>query len=621
MQIKKITPKSYSKKILITILLLFAVATNFAAVKTWAGGTGAGRNWNNAANWGGGLPVSGDDIVFNTPGIITFSSITLPADVIFYNSFTILQGTVTLPGSGVIRSFILGGNSGTDFTLATGTSLTIETGVSIYLNANATGTIDGSLIVGSASKFSTDQLSNITTVTGSVRVNFQGSLVCASAAKLFFNSGAIYTHFKPDGVLPIATWHTASTCHIRYGPANLSITGFDQQFGNLTFQTGQSNTFYIDESLNIAGNLIIITTGSSNICVRSDAGPRTITIGGNYLQTAGQFSLNKGSGGVTMNVAGNFSLTNMAPRGFDFGNSNTNSSINVAGNVTITNGVLNLSYGENTGTFTIAGNLILSGGTITETSTGAGKGEIIFNGTSAQTFTPSGILSNTINFTVNNNAGVTLLGSTSFNGSLTLTNGILTISNGNTLIIRNGNAIGGSGFGAAKHIATPVNTSTGTQSFLRVNKMAASVAYLFPVGDGLNYLPVTLTPSSQPSKNKYSVCAFSGITTNGLPNGTPFTAVEKDKCVDAVWNVNYISNGGFPASATNMTLGWPATLEGAAFSLNADIAIGIAHYDSNPLPGWGVCVGFGNNTANTATRNNITTFSPFSAGTIIPIPL
>ncbi len=103
--------------------------------------------------------------------------------------------------------------------------------------------------------------------------------------------------------------------------------------------------------------------------------------------------------------------------------------------------------------------------------------------------------------------------------------------------------------------------------------------------------------------------------------GTPFTAVEKDKCVDAVWNVNYISNGGFPASATNMTLGWPATLEGAAFSLNADIAIGIAHYDSNPLPGWGVCVGFGNNTANTATRNNITTFSPFSAGTIIPIPL
>ena len=363
MRIKKITSKSYSKKILTTVLFLFTVATNFAAIKTWTGGIGAGRNWNNAANWGGSLPVSGDDIVFNTPGIITFSAITLPADVIFYNSFTILQGTITLPGSGVIRSFILGGNSGTDFTLVTGTSLTIETGVSIYLNANATATIDGSLIVGSTSKFSTDQLSNITTVTGSVRVNFQGSLVCTSASKLFFNSGAIYTHFKPDGVLPIATWHTASTCHIRYGPANLAITGFNQQFGDLTFETGQSNTFYIDGSLSIAGNLIIITTGSANVSVRSDAGPRTINIGGYYLQTAGQFTLNTGSGGVTMNVAGNFSLSNISPRGFNFGNSNANSLINVAGNVSITNGVLDLSNGENTGTFNIGGNLLLSGGT------------------------------------------------------------------------------------------------------------------------------------------------------------------------------------------------------------------------------------------------------------------
>jgi hypothetical protein len=609
-------------KIVIIALFLFSTSTNFAAIKTWTGGIGAGKSWNSAVNWGGAIPVSGDDIVFNTAGTITFSSAALPTDISFFNSLTILQGTIILPGSGVARSFIVGGNSGTDFALATGATLTIETGVSIYLNANATGTIDGALIIGSASKYSTDQLTNITTVSGSVSVRFQGNFICTSAAKLFFNSGSLYTHSKPDGLLPMATWHPASTCRLSYGPVNLSVTGFDQQFGNLTFQTGQDNIFYINGSLNIAGNLTIITTGSGSVSVKSDAGPRTINIGGNYVQTAGQFILNTGSGGVTMTVAGNFSLTNVPPRGFYFGNSSVNSSITVAGNVSITNGVLNLSHGENTGTFNIAGNLILSGGTITETSTGAGKGEVIFNGTTAQTFTPNGVLSNTVNFTVNNNAGVTLLGSTSFNGSLTLTNGILTIANGNTLIITTGNVIGGSGFGAARHIATPVNTSTGTQSFLRVNRMASSVAYLFPVGDGFNYLPVTLTPSNSPGKNKYGVCAFSGITTDGLPNGTPFTATEKDKCVDAVWSVNYFSNGGAPvAPGTNITLGWPATLEGAAFSLNSNALIGIAHYDVIPLPAWGLCVGSGDNVTNTATRNNITTFSPFFAGSIIPIPL
>ena len=53
------------------------------------------------------------------------------------------------------------------------------------------------------------------------------------------------------------------------------------------------------------------------------------------------------------------------------------------------------------GTLNVKGNFSHTGGTITETSTNLGNGAINFNGTTMQTYTSGGTVSNTINFTVN----------------------------------------------------------------------------------------------------------------------------------------------------------------------------------------------------------------------------
>jgi fibronectin-binding autotransporter adhesin len=258
---------------------------------------------------------------------------------------------------------------------------------------------------------------------------------------------------------------------------------------------------------------------------------------------------------------------------------------------------------------TILGNWINNGGTHTAT----GASTVNFNGSTAQTI--GGSAATTFNnLIIDNAAGVALGNNETVNAVLTMTNGNLTIPTGNTLTVESGSAIAGSGFGLSKNIIAQVNYSTGAKGFLRVNNMAASAAYLFPVGDGINYLPVTLTPTDVQANNSFSVCSFEGLTVNGEPNGTPFTVPQKNNTVDAVWTVNYNGPGSPTAAAADMTVAWPESLEGINFTGYGGIIIGIAHYG----PSWGAAIGTGDNSANTATRTGITQFSPFGVGKIEP---
>ncbi|MBK8496664.1 MAG: hypothetical protein IPL50_17975, partial [Chitinophagaceae bacterium] len=148
------------------------------------------------------------------------------------------------------------------------------------------------------------------------------------------------------------------------------------------------------------------------------------------------------------------------------------------------------------------GNWINNGGTHTAT----GASTVNFNGSAAQTI--GGTSATTFNnLIIDNAAGVALGNNETVNAVLTMTNGNLTIPTGNTLIVESGSAIAGGGFGLSKNIIAQVNYSTGAKGFLRVNNMAASAAYLFPVGDGINYLPVTLTPTDVQGK-QYVQCMF-----------------------------------------------------------------------------------------------------------------
>lgn len=562
-----LNPKPCIITSMFAILFLLSSVKNFAALKTWAGGTGSGKNWTTGANWSGGTaPMAGDDILFNTAGTITFS--TMPGTVT-YGSLVIQDGSVTF-AHGSAMTMTLGSAADPDFEIFFAGNLTLGTNVNITLASSAFARISGNFTVNAGSTYNTDAASALTTVFGVI--TNKGTMTCATATKLLFNFGAVLIHNQDGGALPAGTWDPNSTCLLNALTAN-HPTGGAQAFGNLTYSCSgmTSNITMPAGSISVSKNFTVDNTGSARL-----------------LMTAGSFSV---GGELNINGLGNFTIANTTDR-----------ALTVAGDAFVSGNLDFCSGGlANTGTLSVGGNFT-NFGTLTET--GTGKGVIRFNGGGLQTFTQSGTLVTNIDFNIDNtggSTGVTFANNTTIYGTLTLTNGILTIPAANTLTIDNGTTIGGTGFSATKHINTQaVGAGHGLVS---VNNMAALGAYTLPMGNGTSYLPIILTPATLSS---FSVGVFTGITENGLPNGTAFTPAKKAGVVDAVWTIN--RNSG---TSSDMTLGWPAALEGATFATYTTSQIGISHWDG---PGWGTASGTGNNTLNTATRNGVSVFSPFGVG-------
>jgi len=566
--------KSIVKTLVISGLFLLTATAGFAATKTWNGSTGGGKSWNTAGNWAPvGVPASGDDIVFNTAGTITFT--VMPGNI-SYGSLTISQGIVTF-ADGVTPSTLTIGSAvpDPDFFISGGATLIIGANVTLTMAANATANVSGDFFIGTGRTFNSNAANASTNIFGTV--SSQGT-INGTISTLTFGSGGAYVHNQDGGTLPTANWDANSFCNIT-GLVTTHPAGGNQAFGNLNYDcNGMTANVTMASGVSVARDFTVNNTGSARL-----------------LMTAGSFTVGRD---LAINAA--FTISNTTDRtltvvrdAFVSGGGNLDLCIGGPGNI---------------GTLNVGGNFT-SFGVIRETATGTGKGLINFNGTAVQNFNQSGAMVNIIDIVVNNTGGgtgVTFSSSTAIEGSLTLTNGRLTIPVGNTVSLTNGNVIGGSGFDAAKHIATLVNYGNGAKGFFQVNNMAAATPYLIPVGNGSVYLPVTLTPSNV---NSYDICVFNGITTNGEPDGTAFTAGQKSNVVDAVYTVNLV--GGTAGAGVAMTLGWPASLEGANFSAYTTLQMGIAHWDN---PNWGNCSGTGDNSANTATRTGITVFSPFAVG-------
>ncbi|MCU0342191.1 MAG: T9SS type A sorting domain-containing protein [Ignavibacterium sp.] len=418
---------------ILTILLVNI--NNFAVTKTWNGGTGTGLNWTTPGNWlPAGQPVAGDDIVFNTAGTIAFS--TLPTANIAYNSLSILQGAITLAGT--TRLFTLGGNAGTDFTIAIGAALTL-TNVNITLAANATADISGILTINSGRTFTAGGAGAIVNIAGTVTnigtynasttsavtnvtgmFNNNGSILNSSTARLNFSSNGTYQHSRNGGTIPTATWNVNSNCLITGITANLPTAGFNQSFGHLTWNCPlQSQNGQINDAIRTKGNLTLIQTGTGALTTRND---RANTVDGDYIQSGGTFNL---------------------------GNNNTHS-LTVSGNFSLSSGSFN-NTGDNSpgGVLNVAGNFSITGGTLA----GGNLLNVYFNGSVTQMFQSGGSVTGTTNFTVNSGATLqmdvegTVVSGTSF-----------TLLNGATLGIRSASGI--TSIGASGNIRV-----TGTRTF------------------------------------------------------------------------------------------------------------------------------------------------------------
>ncbi len=172
--------------------------------------------------------------------------------------------------------------------------------------------------------------------------------------------------------------------------------------------------------------------------------------------------------------------------------------------------------------------------------------------------------------------------------TLTLNAGHLTIPPADSLVITSGLAIAGGPFSQSKHIVTAVDLDSNQQGRLEVRPISST--YLFPVGTGAYYLPATIAPVSG---SGFVVSAFAGITANGQPGGTAFTAQQLADVVNAVWTIQRTSGN----NSCQLTLGWPQALEGSDF-IPAQ-AIGITSYDT----AWQDAGGSGDNTTNSANKN------------------
>lgn len=367
--------------------------------------------------------------------------------------------TTTAPttASGAIN--ILSGHTVTVSANTSTDQLTVDAGGQLTVNSTVTLTL--------ANGTGTDLTNNGTVVnTGTITVN--------AGAAISHAASSIYRHAQNAGTIPTATWASTATCEIT-GITGTIPSGLSQTFGNFTWNsTGQTGTLTLATPITTQGNFTIASTSVNRLYLSNDGTARALTIGGNYVQTGGEFRLANSTGNNTMTVAGSFNSS----AGIFVGNNSSGtatigvtgglnisgtgsvilvsgtaaSTMTVTGNVAVTAGTLTMTESTGTGTLNVAGNFTHIGGTITETGTPAG--EIVFNGSAMQTYTSGGTVTSLVNFTVNNGAYLQMASeATAITGG-----GTFTLVNGGKLGIKSKAGISSTG-------ATGNVQVTGTRTF------------------------------------------------------------------------------------------------------------------------------------------------------------
>ncbi|MGC2047391.1 MAG: hypothetical protein WA635_02100 [Gallionella sp.] len=299
-------------------------------------------------------------------------------------------------------------------------------------------------------------------------------------------------------------------------------------FNNLTINVGAGNTATLTGNATPAGNLAV-STGTLDLSTftanRSGAGG-TLTV----------------SNGATLKIGG----TNTFPSNYttrtlgatstvEYSGTNQSVSAETYGNLTISGSGTKTAAGDITvgstlsltaGTFAVGANtLTLNGPTIAGTPTNlstTSSSNLIFGGASAGVLVPSSV-AQLNNLTVNNANGITLSGSTTVNGVLTLTDGIIT-TGANTLEVASDCTTGIVGASATRYALGNLTLHYPTN--------AGTTTCTFPIGSAAAYSPATVS-----MLNVTSTLANSSLTARtDTPDHADTTA--NSSGVDAARSVN-----------------------------------------------------------------------------------
>ncbi len=439
-------------------------------------------------------------------------------------------------------------------------NLTVNNGCSFVPNSSGQTVVLGNLIVNGAYTSSMGETNRLV-LAGSAAPSLSGTgsialanLTIADKAIVTLNKNiAVETDIDVYGKLNFVTNQLSGTSTFNaFGPAAATSGSGNLVAGNY-FITG--NTTFSSSSIgkNISGTGIAPNTSIVSISTTSDS----MFLSQPLLTTGTAVALSALSGGATLQSAN--------ANGFD-----------PASGSVVTSG--NSFFEDNI-------NYILDAATTTPFGVTTGSSGNMINAGSVD-----------VNAAITVNKGVTIKNNLLISGKMTLRPADL-------VHILAGADITGT-FSATKYIATDYNTGTGLQSIVQYDGIATSKT--IPIGTINYYLPVTINPSSVCD---FSAAVFAGITINGTLTGTAFTATQKLRVVDAVWNINRTNGSG----AADLQLTWDEALEGSTFTTLPDASIGLI---ANNGTTWAPPIGTANNSTNSTLPTTVSSFGSFGIGAI-----
>ena len=150
------------------------------------------------------------------------------------------------------------------------------------------------------------------------------------------------------------------------------------------------------------------------------------------------------------------------------------------------------------------------------------------------------------NLTINNANGVTLSGNASVSGTLTFTSGDLMTTSAFTLTMTS----------AAAAIAGAGTTQHLVGNLARVFPAVLNTSYVFTIGDGTNYTPVTITFVGTPTSGTLTVSTPNTSVADHPDTSTWSAKIDPTKSVNRYWRT---TKDAALAGTYNVTLNYIAT--------------------------------------------------------------
>ena len=517
------------KKLITLLAFVFISVSAFSATLYWVGASGGAwttaSNWNTLQNGSGtsSVPASPDFAIIDADVTITFAgsvtnainklTIKTNRTVTFSASTTVIIGSSTAVGWAVeVETGAILNLTKSTTTAAHGVRLQLQTNTFVMpaIAPLITGTIN--CVEGSGSQVVV--LSSTTlTVNGTLELGTNASGHDAgnvsSTGTIVFGPNSTFRNKRTNGViLPAATWDATSTIDWDMPGTTPSITlsgSAPYTFGNFRYkfpnQSG-ATTLFSTGTIIFAGNVDIVSTGSSNIRLSSATTGTPITINGNLNVSAG----------VLYGI-----------------NASSSATVLVKGNMTVASGAsyfINLNTGG-TPNLEVRGNLDCSG-TLTTAGTTA---TLKMTGSTAQTVKITTLLAGAIAFSPTNTAGVTLL------SDITLPRAT-TIGAGTMLFLGNFNytvpAVGGipsagvtnrivtNGTGFLKITGVPT-TALGATFKIGVSATSYDEVYVRPTNAGIDFsvrVKNSLTNAVLPTNAAFVASREWEIVTSASPGST-----------------------------------------------------------------------------------------------------